>query len=318
MLGVLVVGGCSSPLGPAPDSWTYTSSTEAVHLQWAQSNGELTGSWQSAQLKDERVTTDSRAITGSIDDTSIALAIDNLFGDTTLTGHISRQELVLQFPSDNGRLEEFTFTPGGGADYNLAVDQLTAQARDAEAAAAEQAAVQRAAAEEEAERAAIADAHEALAARRADLDADLAELDDIAAATTNARSDAEDALGDLREQVGGGDDTDVLFALQDVGFALDDIGFTAQDVQWRIDDATKSVQQVRDAGDTLVLAAGLDEVEAEVQRAQDHIEDAERSIGGHTNALVDLEDDAASLWQQALQIASERGVSQNRTGYGAG
>ena len=111
-------GTTSSPV----EGYLYDQDTQIVYVQWTESNGQLTGSWNAAALQGNKLIYNNLPITGTHDSNSGSVnLIINLGGkDTPMSGTVQGSTLVLQM-QQNGRTTNWTFHAASNLDYQTAL-----------------------------------------------------------------------------------------------------------------------------------------------------------------------------------------------------
>ena len=139
---VLLAAGCGGiiPVGhssathsggaePGVDSYLCSGITSGELLQWRDSGGDLSGTYQyadlSGQAPSEQVSPSSGNLTGTLDGTAITMSI-GLSQD--LYGTLSGGQLTLNVPQQNGTIQAVTCSQASIDDWNKAVGALTSQA----------------------------------------------------------------------------------------------------------------------------------------------------------------------------------------------
>jgi hypothetical protein len=92
-------------------------------VQWTRSDNQLTGSLQQALLQgqapSETVQSQNVAFTGTIQDQSVTLSLQQGLGTVTnLTGSLSGDQLNLSYPGQNGTVITLDMAPGTADDFN--------------------------------------------------------------------------------------------------------------------------------------------------------------------------------------------------------
>lgn len=154
--GVLMLAACgpggfatspaNSPVaGTEPGLSTYLCPgvTSDTLLQWRDSDGSLSGTYESAQLSgqapQEQVSSDSGELSGSLDGTAITL---NIGVSQPLYGTLSGSRLTLNVPRSDGTLQADTCSQASLNDWNKTVVSLNSQASGENNPANQQAAQQ--------------------------------------------------------------------------------------------------------------------------------------------------------------------------------
>jgi hypothetical protein len=139
---VLLVAGCGGiiPVGhssathsagaePGVDSYLCSGTTSDELLQWRDSGGYLSGTYQyanlSGQAPSEQVSSNSGNLTGTLNGTAITMSI-GLSQD--LYGTLSGGQLTLNVPQQNGTIQAVTCSQASIDDWNKAVGALNSQA----------------------------------------------------------------------------------------------------------------------------------------------------------------------------------------------
>lgn len=133
LLSLFLFAGCgsSSPTQsqPAPgttsgttDGYLSNQDTQIIYVQWTESNGQLTGSWNSAILQSNKIIYSNLPITGTYDSSSGSInMIVNFNGkDTPISGIVQSTTLALQM-QQNGQNTNWTFHAASNLDYQSAL-----------------------------------------------------------------------------------------------------------------------------------------------------------------------------------------------------
>jgi hypothetical protein len=131
---------------PATGGGYLASESNAdIFLQWNDNAGQVQGTAQvaalSGQAPDERVSTQTVEVTGTVTRSTISLSFD---GSPLQFGTVSAHSFTISFPQQDGTLAPVTFTQAPTTAYNTAVGQLNAQANQANTAAEQAQALQEA------------------------------------------------------------------------------------------------------------------------------------------------------------------------------
>ncbi len=107
--------------GPV-DGYLYNQDTQVLYIQWTESNGQFTGSWNSATLQGKTITYSNLPITGTHDSSSGSVNfIVNFNGrEIPISGSVQNSTLVLQM-QQNGKTTNWTFHAGSNLDYQTAL-----------------------------------------------------------------------------------------------------------------------------------------------------------------------------------------------------
>jgi hypothetical protein len=154
---LLLLTGCASTTSHPPDSpsspvagaepgvTTYlcSGSTNDTLLQWRDSTGGLSGTYESAQLSgqapSEQVNSSSGELSGTLNGTAITLSIGL---SQSLYGTLSNGQLTLNVPQSDGTIRAGTCNQSSLSDWNKAVTSLSSQASSDNDTANQQAAQQ--------------------------------------------------------------------------------------------------------------------------------------------------------------------------------
>ena len=111
-------GTTSTPIS----GYLYNQDTQLLYVQWTESNGQLTGSWNSATLQGKTITYSNLPITGTHDSSSGSInLVLNLDGkDIPISGLVQGSTLVLQM-QQNGQNTNWTFHTASNLDYQTAL-----------------------------------------------------------------------------------------------------------------------------------------------------------------------------------------------------
>jgi hypothetical protein len=111
-------GTTSSPV----DGYLYNQDTQIIYVQWTESNGQFTGSWNSAILQSNTITYSNLPITGTHDSSSGSVNfIVSLNGkETPINGIVQDSTLSLQM-QQNGQTTNWTFHAASNLDYQTAL-----------------------------------------------------------------------------------------------------------------------------------------------------------------------------------------------------
>lgn len=104
------------------EGYLYTQDTQIIFVQWTESNGQLTGSWNAAMLQSSKIAYSNLPITGTHDSSSGSVnLIINLNGkDTPISGTVQGSTLALQM-QQNGQITNWTFHSASNLDYQTAL-----------------------------------------------------------------------------------------------------------------------------------------------------------------------------------------------------
>ncbi len=104
------------------DGYLYNQDTQILYVEWTESNGQLTGSWNSATLQGKAIAYSNAPITGTHDSNSGSInMILNLNGkEIPISGSVQGSTLVLQM-QQNGQNTNWTFHAASNLDYQTAL-----------------------------------------------------------------------------------------------------------------------------------------------------------------------------------------------------
>jgi hypothetical protein len=107
--------------GPV-DGYLYNQDTQVLYIQWTESSGQFTGSWNSATLQGKTITYSNLPITGTHDSSSGSVNfIVNFNGrEIPISGSVQSSTLVLQM-QQNGKNTNWTFHAASNLDYQTAL-----------------------------------------------------------------------------------------------------------------------------------------------------------------------------------------------------
>jgi len=137
LLSLFLLAGCgsSNPALTTTDSQSapgttsttvngYLSSQDAqiIYVQWTESNGQFTGSWNAATLQNGAIVYNNLPITGTHDSSSgsVNLIVDLNGKETPMSGTVQGSTLALQM-QQNGRNTNWTFHTASNLDYQSAL-----------------------------------------------------------------------------------------------------------------------------------------------------------------------------------------------------
>jgi hypothetical protein len=114
---------------PGVDTYLCQGSTEDDLLQWRDSGGYLSGTYQQAQIAgqapSEQVSSSTGSLSGTLNGTAITLDIN---GPQDLYGTLSGGQLSLNVPQSGGSIQTATCGQSSVDDWNKAVSALNGQA----------------------------------------------------------------------------------------------------------------------------------------------------------------------------------------------
>jgi len=196
--------GASASQAPAAEPGMTTficqGTTSAQLLQWQDSNGSLSGTYESSsisgQAPDEQVTSASGDLSGTLSGNAISLSIGL---QQLLYGTLNASQLTLNVPQPDGSFQAATCNSGSLSDWNGAVAALDSKAAsDNNTALQQQAQASSAAADQQQENNAQADV--STLTQDANLSSDVSSIANDVQATdtdlTTTRSDAANGNGD--------------------------------------------------------------------------------------------------------------------------
>lgn len=242
----------------SPSGWVHTEPGAAIYISFApDSTGKLTGNLSIVSTAASGTSVESGAypLTGTLSGSSVALT----FNETTWTGTVNRNTLVLNVPQRNGTIAQGHWARGSVDTYNAAVADLqkSAQTQSAISAVAAQDAATasslRASADQETAR--VAAVYSAAASDIGSLSdvvgqirTELAAVDQSVAAVATAAADpaltgtceygaASFALSGVQFALSG-----VVFAISSVDNVASQIPDTVKDLQGRLADLATSSQ----------------------------------------------------------------------------
>jgi ABC-type glycerol-3-phosphate transport system substrate-binding protein len=108
----------SGTISTTSEGYLYSQDTQIIYIQWTESNGQFTGSWNAAMLQNSKITYANLPITGTHDSSSGSVNfIINLNGkDTPISGTLQNSTLALQM-QQNGQNTNWTFHSASNLDY---------------------------------------------------------------------------------------------------------------------------------------------------------------------------------------------------------
>lgn len=276
-----------------PSSWVAVENDVSIAIRWVRDGTDLSGQLQIAQLEDARVASHGVSFTGSIADADILLELDQGLGlSTSWSGTISRNQLALSVPSDDGTLLDLVLIPGDTAAFNDGVAHLQAQAEVAQEELAAQEAI------EETERQRDAAQQEAERERREQQQARDNALRDIDYYLETARAQ----LGQARERLRGSLEGEIATLEHEVANAADDydidvsvpyalnvaVAYEREAVHDYLGQARSALAQAREVGPQAdSFAAEIEAIAAEAD---------------------EIEQGTDTRWRQAVAAAARVGV----------
>jgi len=107
------------------EGYLYSQDTQIIYVQWTESYGQLTGSWNAATLQSNKVIYNNLPITGTHDSSSGSVNfILNLDGKAIpLSGTVQGSTLVLQM-QQNGHTTNWTFHVASNLDYQTVLSSF--------------------------------------------------------------------------------------------------------------------------------------------------------------------------------------------------
>jgi hypothetical protein len=107
------------------DGFLSNQGAQIIYVQWTQSNGQFTGSWNSATLQGSTITYSNLPITGTYDSNSGSVNfVVNLGGQATpISGTVQSNTLALQM-QQNGQTTNWTFHAASNLDYQTALSSF--------------------------------------------------------------------------------------------------------------------------------------------------------------------------------------------------
>ncbi len=145
LLALLLLAGCGSsnaapdmaqsPSGPGTASNTAGSylndnqGTEVLYVQWTQSNGQLTGSWNDATLQNGVIAYTNLSITGTYDSDTGSINLvryNNNGSETPLSGLLQGSKLTLGMQQGN-QFPSWTLHAAHMLDYRSALTTFQSQ-----------------------------------------------------------------------------------------------------------------------------------------------------------------------------------------------
>jgi len=96
--------------------------TQIIYVQWTESNGQFTGSWNTATLRNGKLFYDNPPITGTHDNSSGSINFIVNFGgtETAISGRLQNNKLQLQM-QQNGQTTNWSFHTATNIDYQSAL-----------------------------------------------------------------------------------------------------------------------------------------------------------------------------------------------------
>jgi hypothetical protein len=195
--------GTSSPVAasePGVSTYLCSGSTNDMLLQWRDSSGDLSGTYENAQLSgqapSQQVSANNGELSGTLDGSAITLTVGF---SQPLYGSLSNGQLALNVPQSDGTIQAGTCNQSSLSDWNKAVAALNSQA-DSNNQAANRAAAAQASASASASQEASAQDDVNTLTHDTNLSGDLGQLGSDVQATDRdlgtTRSDAANGNGD--------------------------------------------------------------------------------------------------------------------------
>ncbi len=96
--------------------------TEVLYIQWTESNGQFTGSWNVAQPQNNKITYSNLPISGTHDAAtgSINFVLNQNGTQVAINGMIQNGQLLLQ-QRQNGQIITWTLHPASNVEYQSAL-----------------------------------------------------------------------------------------------------------------------------------------------------------------------------------------------------
>jgi hypothetical protein len=124
-------GTSSSPVAagePGVNTYLCSGSTDDMLLQWRDASGDLSGTYEDAQLSgqapSQQVSADNGELSGTLDGTAITLSVGF---SQPLYGTLSGSQLTLNVPESNGTIQASTCNQSSLSEWNKAVAALNGQ-----------------------------------------------------------------------------------------------------------------------------------------------------------------------------------------------
>jgi hypothetical protein len=107
------------------DGYLSNQGSQIIYVQWTQSNGQFTGSWNSATLQGSTITYSNLPITGTYDSNSgsVNFVVDLGGQETPINGVVQGDTLALQM-QQNGQTTNWTFHAASNLDYQTALSSF--------------------------------------------------------------------------------------------------------------------------------------------------------------------------------------------------
>ncbi|HEY4034255.1 MAG TPA: hypothetical protein VGL94_09865 [Ktedonobacteraceae bacterium] len=102
--------------------YLYNQDTRIIYVQWTESNGQFTGSWNDAALQSSTITYSNLPITGTHDSSSgsVNFIVDLNGKETPISGTLQGTTLALQM-QQNGQTTNWTFQAATNLSYQTAL-----------------------------------------------------------------------------------------------------------------------------------------------------------------------------------------------------
>jgi hypothetical protein len=314
---VLLLSACSgSPKGP--ETFVSHDQSGAMTISWTDDgSGHFVGSSQNATPNTDStgdlVKTVTVSFTGTLHDGQISIVTNGFLGiNSTWTGSLSGDALILNIPQQDGSIAPATFARGKVSDFNSAVTALRGQVTQERAKAASDTASAAAAAE-------LADAGtkvtDAVAALQGSLSEGLS-FDAFTADMATLRRDLEITRSDAQKATSAGAEARAnMDACGDASTAQGDastvggdestIGGDESSAQATIDSVAGKAQELRNAQATMSKVYKLQGVTPSASEAQvrDLLSKADTAVKSWRAKVADYVATAQTLAAEATAIA---------------
>ena len=131
LLSLLVLAGCTGQ-GNVPSEYVAVSTSNALFINWAETDHKLTGQLQLASVDSNTlaVSSENESFNGVLNGADISITLSN---GKTMSGTSNKNVLTLSYPANDGTMTTIAFKPGSVTDFNQAVDGFQKQKKEKDA-----------------------------------------------------------------------------------------------------------------------------------------------------------------------------------------
>lgn len=131
LLSLLVLAGCTGQ-GNVPSEYVAVSTSNALFINWAETDHKLTGQLQLASVDSNTlaVSSENESFNGVLNGADISITLSN---GKTMSGTSNKNVLTLSYPANDGTMATIAFKPGSVTDFNQAVDGFQKQKKEKDA-----------------------------------------------------------------------------------------------------------------------------------------------------------------------------------------